>query len=65
MQKDRNQSLANEDRQILDLLAKINEQYETYLQINNIPALPFPEEISKEPLYTWNRPLTLVISKAN
>jgi hypothetical protein len=54
--------LSNEDKAILELIEETNKQYENYLAISEAAAA-IPEDIIEEPVYTWERPLTLVISR--
>ena len=56
-------TLSNEDKSILELIEEANKQYQDYLALTEIASLTSQEVSEKEPVYSWDRPLTLVISK--
>ncbi len=57
-------TLSKEDQQILDLLEEAGKQYENYLKITEVTSLMTSDEpITEELAYTWDRPLTLALSK--
>ena len=53
--------LSEEDKTVLELLEKANQQYEQYLTATDVTSL-IVDEPSAEPVYNWERPLTLVIT---
>ena len=55
--------LSTADKAVLELIEEANRQYEDYLAIADIASQSIPEPITEEPVYNWERPLTLVISK--
>lgn len=55
--------LSNEDKAVLELMEEANKQYEEYLAITEPVRLANLEPVTEEPVYNWERPLTLVISR--
>ena len=55
--------LSTEDKAVLELLEEVSRQYEDYLAITEVASLNIQEAGTEEPIYNWERPLTLVISK--
>ena len=51
-------TLTPNDKEVLELLAKANHQYENYLNIANVASQSAVEYETEEPEYSWKTPLT-------
>ena len=56
-------TLSIEDQEVLNILEVANKQYEEYLAITAVTSLITAEPPPEQPVYNWERPLTLVLSK--
>jgi hypothetical protein len=55
-------ALSAEDKAVLDLIEKANEQYENYLALSDVACLAAQPEAVVETEYNWDRPLALVVT---